>query len=64
MNANKGIVKFYNEEKGYGFIVGEDGKDVFFHVTECKEKVEKNDLVSYETKDGKKGVAAVGVKKS
>ena len=59
-----GIIKFYNESKGYGFIVDDESqKDVFFHVSGLAEDVRQNDKVSFEVRDGKKGVNAFNVKK-
>lgn len=62
--TNKGIIKFYNQPKGYGFIVDENGKDVFFHVTNLVEEVKKDDLVKYNIKDGKRGLMATDVERS
>lgn len=59
-----GIIKFYNEGKGYGFIVDDaNQKDVFFHVSGLAEDVRQNDKVSFEVRDGKKGINAFNVKK-
>ena len=60
---NKGTVKFFNEEKGYGFIKeDESGKEYFVHVSGLTDKVAQNDKVSFELEQGKKGVNAVNVK--
>lgn len=59
----KGTVKFFNETKGYGFIVEEDtNQEVFVHVTGLIDKVRNGDTVTFETKRGKKGMTAVEVK--
>lgn len=59
----KGTVKFFNESKGYGFIVESDtGQEVFVHVTGLVDKVRNGDTVSFITKKGKKGLTAVEVK--
>lgn len=59
----KGTVKFYNEAKGYGFIVEEGtNQEVFVHVTGLIDKVRNGDTVTFETKRGKKGMTAVEVK--
>ncbi len=59
----KGTVKFYNETKGYGFIVEEGtNQEVFVHVTGLIDKVRNGDTVTFETKKGKKGMTAVEVK--
>ncbi len=59
----KGTVKFFNETKGYGFILEEDtNQEVFVHVTGLVDKVRNGDTVMFETKRGKKGVTAVSVK--
>ena len=59
----KGTVKFYNETKGYGFIVEEDtGQEVFVHVTGLIDQVRNGNTVTFETKRGKKGMTAVEVK--
>lgn len=57
----KGTVKFFNEAKGFGFIKGEDGQEVFVHVSGLKEEIRENDVVQFETAQGKKGVNAVNV---
>jgi cold shock protein len=60
---HKGTVKFYNENKGYGFIVEEGtGQEVFVHTTGLLDKVRNGDTVMFETKRGKKGVTAIEVK--
>ncbi|MBK6643932.1 MAG: cold shock domain-containing protein [Bacteroidia bacterium] len=59
-----GKVKFFNESKGFGFIVDDDSKqEIFVHVSGLVDKVRENDLVSFEMQDGKKGPNAVNVKK-
>jgi CspA family cold shock protein len=59
----KGTVKFFNESKGYGFIVESDtGQEVFVHVTGLVDKIRNGDTVSFTTKRGKKGLTAVEVK--
>jgi CspA family cold shock protein len=58
-----GTVKFFNESKGFGFIVPSNGgKEVFVHVTGLIDQVRENDEVSYEVEEGKKGPSAVKVK--
>ena len=59
---NKGTVKFFNDEKGFGFITPEDGsKDVFVHKTGTRTHINEGDKVTYEVKDGPKGLSAVYV---
>ncbi|EKB49048.1 cold-shock protein [Cecembia lonarensis] len=59
-----GTVKFYNDAKGFGFIVDDESQsDVFVHATGLVDKVAQNDKVTYEVKDGKKGPNAINVKK-
>ena len=57
----KGTVKFFNSTKGFGFIKGEDGQEVFVHVSNLKQEIRENDSVSYDTKTGTRGVNAVNV---
>ena len=59
-----GTIKFYNESKGYGFVT-EDGtdKEYFVHVSGLKGPVTKDDKVTFEVMEGKKGLNAVGVTK-
>ena len=57
----KGRVKFFNEAKGFGFISGEDGQEVFVHVSALKGDIRENDEVTYDTENGKKGLNAINV---
>ncbi|TCD26473.1 cold shock domain-containing protein [Pedobacter psychrodurus] len=58
----QGTIKFYNEAKGFGFVVTENGDEVFVHVTGLIDKVSQNDRVEFEIGQGKKGPNAVNVK--
>mgnify|MGYP002359150426 FL=1 len=59
-----GKVKFYNNSKGFGFIVeDEGGRDLFVHQTGLIDRIADNDLVTYEVVQSKKGLNAVNVKK-
>ena len=58
----KGTVKFFNEEKGFGFITEEEsGNDHFVHVSGLVDEIEKGDVVTYELTEGKKGLNAINV---
>lgn len=60
-NMNKGTVKFFNDAKGFGFIKGENGQEVFVHASGLKEDIRENDEVTYDTQEGKKGLNAINV---
>ena len=59
----KGTVKFFNDSKGFGFIVDEEtGKDIFVHVSGLVDEVKENDEVTFDVADGRKGPNAVDVR--
>jgi CspA family cold shock protein len=58
----KGTVKFFNEEKGFGFIKEENGQDIFVHASGLNENIQENDVVSYDTTEGKRGMNAINVR--
>lgn len=62
----KGKVKFFNVKKGFGFVAGEDGQDVFVHITGLTEgtKLYENDDVEYEIEQTDKGPKAINVVKT
>lgn len=64
MQAEKlqGTVKFFNSEKGFGFIKNANGgEDIFVHATGLVDEVKENDEVEFELQQGRKGMNAVNV---
>ena len=60
---SNGTVKFFNNSKGFGFIVpDEGGKDVFVHQNNLTVDINEGDKVSYDVEEGQKGLNAVNVK--
>ena len=60
-----GTVKWFNAEKGFGFITGEDGTDVFAHFSQINidgfKTLEENQKVSFEVTQGQKGPQAENI---
>ncbi len=62
-HEREGKVTFFDESKGYGFIKDSQSQEnVFVHVNDLLEEINKGSLVSYELTKGKKGPAAIQVK--
>ena len=63
----KGIVKWFSDQKGYGFIEQEDGTDVFVHYSAIDgtgfKTLAEGDRVTFEVEQGNKGPAATNVVK-
>ncbi|ERT66661.1 MULTISPECIES: cold-shock protein [Cetobacterium] len=61
----KGTVKWFNEEKGFGFITGEDGKDVFAHFSQIKKdgfkKLVEGEEVTFDVVQGERGPQASNI---
>lgn len=62
----KGTVKWYNMRKGYGFLVGDDGKEVFVHRTALPQDAifNEGDAVEFEVETSDRGLQAKNVKKA
>ncbi len=62
-----GKVKWFNAAKGYGFITGDDGKEVFVHFSAIQadgfKTLDEAQAVEYDVNDGPKGPQAANVKK-
>ncbi len=64
---NKGTVKWFNAEKGYGFITVEDGKDVFVHFSAIQaegfKSLDEGQAVTFDLQQGNRGLQAANVVK-
>ena len=59
----KGTVKFFNEAKGFGFILDSESKEEHFvHVSGLVDEIRDGDEVEFELKEGRKGLNAVNVR--
>ena len=60
-----GKVKFFNDQKGFGFITGEDGKEYFAHMSSIAAgvKLTQDDAVTFDVIEGDRGPKATNVKK-
>jgi CspA family cold shock protein len=63
----KGVVKWFNPKKGYGFITSEDGKEIFVHFSSVQgegyKTLREGDEVKFEITQGEKGEQATNVVK-
>ena len=60
-----GIVSFFNESKGYGFIKDQQSQEsIFVHINGLIDPIKENNLVTFEVESTPKGLTAVNVKKS
>jgi CspA family cold shock protein len=66
--VNKGVVKWFNDAKGFGFISQEEGEDVFVHFSAIQgdgfRSLAEGDNVEFELVKGPKGFQAANVKKA
>ena len=58
----EGVVKFFNNSKGFGFIKPEDSsEDIFVHESGLIDEIRENDQVKFDVENGRKGLNAVNV---
>ena len=62
MSKMKGVVKFFNDTKGFGFIKEEEtSTEYFVHATNLIDEIREDDAVAFDVEDGRKGPVAVNV---
>ncbi|HIE0056039.1 TPA: cold-shock protein [Enterococcus faecalis] len=65
---NNGTVKWFNEDKGFGFITGEDGNDVFAHFSAIQsdgfKTLDEGQAVTFDTEEGPRGLQATNIVKA
>ncbi|MEI6173702.1 MAG: cold shock domain-containing protein [Bacteroidota bacterium] len=61
---SKGKVKFFNERKGFGFILDDESQqDVFVHVSGLVDKIRENDQVTFDLTEDNRGKKAINVRR-
>jgi CspA family cold shock protein len=65
---NNGTVKWFNADKGFGFITGEDGNDVFAHYSAIQsdgfKTLEEGQAVTFDVEEGQRGPQATNIQKA
>ena len=65
---NNGTVKWFNADKGFGFITGEDGNDVFAHFSAIQsdgfKTLDEGQAVTFDTEEGPRGIQATNIVKA
>ena len=65
---NNGTVKWFNADKGFGFITGEDGNDVFAHFSAIQsdgfKNLDEGQAVTFDTEEGPRGLQATNIVKA
>ena len=65
---NNGTVKWFNADKGFGFITGEDGNDVFAHFSAIQsdgfKTLDEGQAVTFDTEEGTRGLQATNIVKA
>jgi CspA family cold shock protein len=63
IKVKNGTVKFFNESKGFGFVIEDGSKtEYFLHVSGLIDEVREGDAVEFDLKEGRKGLNAVDVR--
>lgn len=63
MSELTGIVRWFDATKGYGFLLDDSNdKDYYVHITQCIDKIQKNDKVSFSLVSNHRGLQAASVK--
>jgi CspA family cold shock protein len=58
-----GVIKFFNDSKGFGFVIeDESNTEYFLHVSGCIDQVREGDSIEFDLKEGRKGLNAVDVR--
>ena len=67
-NKMTGLVKWFNADKGFGFITGEDGNDVFAHFSAIQsdgfKTLDEGQAVTFDTEEGPRGLQATNIVKA
>lgn len=62
--TRQGVISFFNEAKGFGFINdAKNGERIFVHINQLTEQVNENEKVIFEVESGPRGLSAVNVRK-
>ena len=65
---NNGTVKWFNSDKGFGFITGEDGNDIFAHFSAIQsdgfKTLDEGQAVTFDTEEGPRGLQATNIVKA